>query len=76
MESCFCFSLAQFFDKIKKWCDMAKMGEDFRRKIDILEGNFAVSYNVFKKYVVTFSEIFKSPTDVEQSKHHRNRKQR
>lgn len=55
---------------------MAKMGDDFRRKIDILEGNFAVSYNVFKKYIVTFSEIFKSPTDVEQSKHHRNRKQR
>lgn len=55
---------------------MANMNDDFKQKIDHLEGNFAVSCNVFREYVVTFTKIFKSPIDVEQTKNHRNRKQR
>lgn len=55
---------------------MANMSDDFRRKIESLEGNFAVSCNVFKEYAKTFAQIFKNPTDLEQSKHHRTRKQK
>lgn len=55
---------------------MANINEEFKQKIGHLEGNFAVSFNVFKEYVVAFTKIFKSPTDVEQTKSHRNRKQR
>lgn len=52
------------------------MNEDFRRKIESLEGNFAVSCNVFKEYAKTFGQIFESPTGLEQSKHYRSRKQK
>lgn len=55
---------------------MANMNDEFKQKIGHLEGNFAVSCNVFKEYVLTFTKIFKNPTDVEQTKNHRNRKQR
>lgn len=54
---------------------MANMPENFRLKIKRLEGNFAVSYNVFKKFTPIFNEIFK-PIDAESSKQYRNRKQR
>lgn len=55
---------------------MASMNDEFRRKIESLEGNFAVSCNVFKEYAKTFGHIFKNPTDLEQNKHHRSRKQK
>lgn len=72
----FLYSLAQFFNKIKRWGDMSGLNEEFKTRIDNLESNFIVSCNVFKQYTATFTKIFKSPTDPEQSKHHRNRKQR
>ncbi|XP_018323439.1 retinoblastoma-like protein 1 isoform X2 [Agrilus planipennis] len=68
-------SLTQFFNKITKWADMANMPDEFKQKIQRLEGNFAVSYNIFKMFAPIFNEIFKNPTDIEQTKH-RNRKQR
>lgn len=71
-----CYSLAQFFNKIKRWSDMSNMSEDFRKKIESLEGNFAVSCNVFKEYAKTFSQIFKNPTNLEENRHHRSRKQK
>ncbi|KAF5271291.1 hypothetical protein FQR65_LT05306 [Abscondita terminalis] len=66
-------SLTQFFNKITKWADMANLSEDFRTKIKRLEGNFAVSYNIFKKFTPIFNEIFKEPIDIE-SRLSRNRK--
>ncbi|RZB39242.1 retinoblastoma-like protein 1, partial [Asbolus verrucosus] len=71
-------SLAQFFFNIRKWSDMAKLPEEFTKRIEYLEMTFAVAYNVFKEYQPLFLKIFKAPEplDLEQTKQHRNRKQK
>lgn len=55
--------LIQFFTKSKSWADMANMSQDFREKIEKLEGNFSVSMVIFKKYQPIFTDIFKDPID-------------
>ncbi|XP_053971719.1 retinoblastoma-like protein 1 isoform X4 [Hylaeus volcanicus] len=55
--------LIQFFTKSKSWADMANMSQDFRSKIEKLEGNFSVSMVIFKKYQPIFTDIFKDPAD-------------
>ncbi|XP_076162239.1 retinoblastoma-like protein 1 isoform X2 [Ptiloglossa arizonensis] len=55
--------LIQFFTKSKSWADMANMPQDFRSKIEKLEGNFSVSMVIFKKYQPIFTDIFKDPVD-------------
>ncbi|KAK6174252.1 hypothetical protein SNE40_017565 [Patella caerulea] len=55
------FSLIQFFNKMKKWSDMASLPEDFRNKVDRLERNFAVSTVIFKKFEPIYLDIFRNP---------------
>lgn len=69
------FSLIQFFNKMKKWSDMASLNQEFRDKVDKLERNFAVSTVIFKKFEPIFLDIFKSPAD-EAPRQPRSRKQR
>ena len=70
-------SLIQFFQKMKKWLDMTNSEEDFRKKIERLNRNFAVVSVIFKKYDNIFFTIFKSPVYlVESAKTHRSRKPR
>lgn len=68
-------SLIQFFDKMKKWADMANLPKDFRDKVDRLERNFAVSTVIFKKFEPIFLDIFRSPSD-DPPRVQRSRKQR
>ncbi|XP_075884813.1 retinoblastoma-like protein 2 isoform X2 [Nelusetta ayraudi] len=68
-------SLIEFFNKIKKWQDMAGLSQDFRRSTDKLERNFTVSAVLFKKYVPIFKSIFRAPSE-EPPRVHRSRKQR
>ncbi|XP_076642895.1 retinoblastoma-like protein 1 isoform X2 [Halictus rubicundus] len=56
-------SLIQFFAKSKSWADMANMPQDFRSKIEKLEGNFSVSMVIFKKYQPIFNDVFKYPAE-------------
>ena len=70
----FC-SLIQFFNKIKKWADMANLPESFRSKVDKLERKFSVSTVIFKKYKPIFISVFKDP-DLDPPKLPRSRKQR
>jgi len=70
-----CFSLIQFFNKSKKWADMANMPPEFRVKIDRVERNFTVSMVVFKKYQPIFVDMFRNPVD-DQLRQPRSRKQR
>ncbi|XP_044265491.1 retinoblastoma-like protein 1 [Tribolium madens] len=71
-------SIAQFFYKIKQWSDMASMPEEFKKRIEYLEGSFAVAYNVFKEYQPLFMQIFVAPRAQEahelETNKHRNRK--
>ncbi|CAB1322835.1 unnamed protein product [Coregonus sp. 'balchen'] len=67
--------LIEFFNKIKKWQDMASLPQDFRQSTAKLERNFTVSAVIFKKYVPIFKAIFKAPSD-EPPRVHRSRKQR
>ncbi|XP_020291555.1 retinoblastoma-like protein 1 isoform X3 [Pseudomyrmex gracilis] len=55
--------LIQFFTKSKSWADMANMPQDFRARIEKLEGNFSVSMVIFKKYQPIFNDIFKDPKE-------------
>lgn len=68
-------SLIQFFNKSKKWADMASMPPEFRVKIDRVERNFTVSMVVFKKYQPIFVDMFRNPVD-DQLRQPRSRKQR
>ncbi|XP_062276424.1 retinoblastoma-like protein 2 [Scomber scombrus] len=68
-------SLIEFFNKMKKWQDMANLPQDFRQGTEKLERNFTVSAVIFKKYVPIFKAIFKAPSE-EPPRIHRSRKQR
>ncbi|KAM7397198.1 hypothetical protein PAMP_020190 [Pampus punctatissimus] len=68
-------SLIEFFNKMKKWQDMANLPQDFRQATEKLERNFTVSAVIFKKYVPIFKAIFKAPSE-EPQRVHRSRKQR
>uniref|UniRef100_A0A8C3AWX3 Retinoblastoma-like protein 2 n=1 Tax=Cyclopterus lumpus TaxID=8103 RepID=A0A8C3AWX3_CYCLU len=68
-------SLIEFFNKMKKWQDMADLPQDFRQSTNKLERNFTVSAVIFKKYVPIFKAIFKAPLE-EPPRVHRSRKQR
>ncbi|KAK6982148.1 retinoblastoma-like protein 1 [Biomphalaria glabrata] len=69
------FSLIQFFNKMRKWSDMANLPKAFRDKIDKLERNFAVSTVIFKKFEPIFLDIFINPAH-ELPRQQRGRKQR
>ncbi|KAL5021351.1 hypothetical protein ScPMuIL_000506 [Solemya velum] len=69
------FSLIQFFNKMKKWSDMANLPQEFRNKVDRLERNFAVSTVIFKKFEPIFLDIFRNPQD-DIPRQPRGRKQR
>ncbi|XP_057185638.1 retinoblastoma-like protein 2 isoform X1 [Triplophysa rosa] len=68
-------SLIEFFNKMKKWQDMANLPEEFQQSTEKLERNFTVTAVIFKKYVPIFKDIFKTPTE-ELPRTHRGRKQR
>lgn len=58
----FVHSLIEFFKKIKKWQEMAKLAHDFQKKIDTLERKFEVASIIFSKYNRVFHDLF-SPLD-------------
>ncbi|XP_008150558.2 retinoblastoma-like protein 2 isoform X1 [Eptesicus fuscus] len=68
-------SLIEFFNKMKKWEEMANLPQDFRERTERLERNFTVSAVIFKKYEPIFQDIFKYPQE-EQPRQQRGRKQR
>ncbi|XP_028440894.1 retinoblastoma-like protein 2 isoform X2 [Perca flavescens] len=68
-------SLIEFFNKMKKWQDMAELPPAFRHGTARLERNFTVSAVIFKKYVPIFRAMFRPPAE-EPPRAHRSRKQR
>ncbi|KAF6288926.1 RB transcriptional corepressor like 2 [Rhinolophus ferrumequinum] len=68
-------SLIEFFNKMKKWEEMANLPQHFRERTEKLERNFTVSAVIFKKYEPIFQDIFKYPQE-EQPRQQRGRKQR
>lgn len=71
------FSLIEFFNKMKKWSDMANLPQEMRERLDLLERNFNVSAIIFGKLGKIFKHLFKSPilSPVKQASN-RSRKQR
>lgn len=51
-------SLIEFFKKIKKWQEMAKLAHDFQKKIETLERKFEVASIIFSKYNRVFHDLF------------------
>nr|CAD7428544.1 unnamed protein product [Timema monikensis] len=68
-------SLIQFFNKSKKWADMANLPSQFHDKIERLERNFAVSMVIFKKFQPIFTYMFLNPMNTT-PKQPKSRKQR
>uniref|UniRef100_A0A8B9ZMI6 RB transcriptional corepressor like 2 n=1 Tax=Anas zonorhyncha TaxID=75864 RepID=A0A8B9ZMI6_9AVES len=68
-------SLIEFFNKMKKWEDMANLPPQFRERTERLERNFTVSAVIFKKYEPIFQDIFRYPQE-DQPRQQRGRKQR
>lgn len=68
-------SLIEFFNKMKKWEDMANLPAQFRERTERLERNFTVSAVIFKKYEPIFQDIFRYPQE-DQPRQQRGRKQR
>ncbi|XP_032661272.1 retinoblastoma-like protein 2 isoform X3 [Chelonoidis abingdonii] len=68
-------SLIEFFNKMKKWEDMANLPLQFRERTERLERNFTVSAVIFKKYEPIFQDVFTYPQD-DQPRQQRGRKQR
>ena len=56
-------SLIEFFRKIKKWAEMAKLSSDFVEKVETLERKFEVASIIFDKYRKEFCDIFQCPED-------------
>ena len=50
--------LIEFFRKVKKWVDMAKLPPYYLEKVEALERKFEVISVIFKKYELEFSAIF------------------
>ena len=68
-------SMLDFFDKSRKWADMANLSEELRRKFLRLERNFEVCSVIFRKYDDMFKEVFRDPSN-ETPRPPRSRKQR
>ncbi|NXX50686.1 RBL2 protein, partial [Tricholaema leucomelas] len=68
-------SLIEFFNKMKKWEDMANLPSQFRERTERLERNFTVSAVIFKKYEPIFQDLFRYPHE-DQPRQQRGRKQR
>ncbi|XP_027226820.2 retinoblastoma-like protein 1 [Penaeus vannamei] len=67
--------LTEFIKKMTSWLAMSHFDEGFCRRVDLLERNFAVSNNIFKKYKPIFLDLFKDPAD-DLPRPPRSRKQR
>ncbi|XP_050730623.1 retinoblastoma-like protein 1 [Eriocheir sinensis] len=67
--------LTEFIKKMKSWLAMSHFDEGFCRRVDLLERNFAVSNNIFKKYKPIFLDLFKNPAN-DLPRAPRSRKQR
>ncbi|XP_064097871.1 retinoblastoma-like protein 1 [Macrobrachium nipponense] len=67
--------LTEFIKKMKSWLAMSHCDEEFCRRVDLLERNFAVSNNIFKKYKPIFLDLFKDPAE-DPPRPPRSRKQR
>ncbi|CAH0550797.1 unnamed protein product [Brassicogethes aeneus] len=71
-------SFVKFFLNMNNWIEMAKLSNEFKEQISHLKSTFGVAYNTFKEFKQIFNQIFitPDPQELDQSKTHRNRKQR
>jgi len=56
----FC-SIYEFKNKIKLWCEMANLSQDFIQQIEELERKFSITFTIYKKYRVIFEQVFLCP---------------
>jgi hypothetical protein len=59
--------IIEFFCKIKKWFDMAKLPPCYLEKIEALERKFEVISVIFKKYELEFATVFRFHDDNKQA---------
>ncbi|XP_062139862.1 retinoblastoma family protein [Drosophila sulfurigaster albostrigata] len=54
-------SIYEFKNKIKLWCDMANLPQDFIQQIKELERKFSITFTLYKKYRVIYEQVFHCP---------------
>ncbi|KAB7496710.1 Retinoblastoma-like protein 1 [Armadillidium nasatum] len=67
--------LTDFILKMKAWIAMSHCDEDFFKRVDLLERNFAVCSNIFKAYKPIYLDLFQDPVN-DAPRPPRSRKQR
>ncbi|XP_026838870.1 retinoblastoma family protein isoform X2 [Drosophila erecta] len=54
-------SIYDFMTKIKQWCDMANLPQQFVNEIETLERKFGITFTLYKRYRTIFDKIFSCP---------------
>uniref|UniRef100_A0A1I8PFF0 Retinoblastoma-associated protein A-box domain-containing protein n=1 Tax=Stomoxys calcitrans TaxID=35570 RepID=A0A1I8PFF0_STOCA len=54
-------SIYEFTSKMRKWCEMAKLPEQFLNQINKMERSYSITSNVFMRYTDIFEQLFVPP---------------
>ncbi|KAH8325365.1 hypothetical protein KR067_003087 [Drosophila pandora] len=58
---CCQMSIYDFKTKIKQWCDMANLPQEFVNEIEVLERRFSITFTLYKRYRSIFDQLFTCP---------------
>lgn len=57
----FSCSIYDFKTKIKLWCDMANLPQEFVNEIEVLDRKFSITFTLYKRFRTIFDLIFMCP---------------
>ncbi|KAH8289618.1 hypothetical protein KR054_008058 [Drosophila jambulina] len=58
---CCQMSIYDFKTKIKQWCDMANLPQEFVNEIEVLDRKFSITFTLYKRFRTIFDLIFVCP---------------
>ncbi|XP_002099715.3 retinoblastoma family protein [Drosophila yakuba] len=58
---CCQMSIYDFKTKIKQWCDMANLPQEFVKEIEVLDRKFSITFTLYKRFCTIFDMIFSCP---------------
>ncbi|KAH8419829.1 hypothetical protein KR009_003086 [Drosophila setifemur] len=58
---CCQMSIYDFKTKIKQWCDMANLPQEFVNEIEVLDRKFSITFTLYKRFRTIFDKIFTCP---------------
>ncbi|KAI8034500.1 hypothetical protein M5D96_012687 [Drosophila gunungcola] len=61
---CCQMSIYDFKTKIKQWCDMANLPQEFVNEIEVLDRKFSITFTLYKRFRTIFDKIFSNTVDL------------